>query len=78
MKLKIPKIKECKPFIPCSPNGIDESIRFYQDIVSIIKRTDTVCGIDTNQGFKFLIRNKYNKELAENLMLQIWVEELEE
>ena len=34
--------------------------------------------MDTNHGYKFLIRNRYNKELAENLMLQIWVENVDE
>ena len=79
MSLQSPKIKEFKPFIPCSPNGISESISFYQDLgFSVMSRGTTVCGIDTNQGAKFLIRNKYNKDLAENLMLQIWVEDVEE
>lgn len=79
MKLNSPKIKEIKPFIPCSSNGFDESIDFYQEIgFSVIEKADTVCSIDTNQGYKFLIRNRYNKELAENLMLQIWVEDLDE
>lgn len=73
-----PKLKEFKPFIPCSPNGIEESIRFYQDIgFSVIKKMDTVCSMETHQGSKFLIRNKYNKDLAENLMLQLWVEEID-
>ena len=77
MDSNTPKIKEIKVFIPCSPNGIEESINFYQDLgFSTITRTDTICSIDTHQGFKFIIRNRYNKDLAENLMLQIWVDNL--
>ncbi len=79
MRITSPGIKEIKPFIPCSPNGLEESISFYEDIgFRVINKADTVCSIDTNQGFKFLLRNRYNKELAENLMLQIWVEDLDE
>lgn len=79
MKIKTPEIKEFKVFVPCGPKGIEESIAFYQDLgFSVASKNGNVCCINTNQGAKFLISDKYNKDLAENLMLHIWVEKLHE
>lgn len=79
--MKIPKIKDVKTFVPCSPNGQSESISFYRDIGFTLLwggEGDAVCEFDTGFGFRFLLLEKYNKLLAENLMIQIWVESVDD
>jgi len=79
--MKTPKIKDVKTFVPCSPNGQDESIAFYKDIGFKLLwggNENAVCEFDTGSGHRFLLLEKYNKNLAENLMIQIWVESVDD
>ena len=79
--MKTPKIKDVKTFVPCSPNGQDESIAFYKDIGFKLLwggNENAVCEFDTGFGHRFLLLEKFNKNLAENLMIQIWVESVDD
>ena len=76
-----PLIKDFKPFIPCSKEGQEQSIYFYQDLgFKLLWGGDDgqVCEIDTGFGHRFLLLDKYNKPLAENLMLHLWVDSVDD
>ncbi len=79
--MKTPAIKDVKTFIPCGPKGQEESIAFYKDLGFHLLwggSEGAVCEFDTGYGHRFLLLEKYNNALSENLMLQIWVENLDD
>ncbi|MDH3692463.1 MAG: hypothetical protein OEU36_23780 [Gammaproteobacteria bacterium] len=77
----IPNIKDFRPFIPCGKDGQEMSINFYQDLAfKLLWRADNreVCEIDTGFGHRFILLDKYNKHFADNLMLHIWVDSVDD
>ncbi len=76
---QIPKIKDFRPFIPCSRDGHNVSLKFYQDLgFKKLWGGGGVSEIDTGFGQRFLLLEKYNKGLAENLIIHIWVDSVDE
>lgn len=78
--MNTPKIRDLKVFVPCGAKGQAESISFYQDLgFKLLWGGDgnAVCEIDTGHGQRFLLLEKCNQQLATNLMLQFWVEDVD-
>jgi hypothetical protein len=75
----MPLIKDFRPFLPSGKNGYDESKKFYQEIgFTILWSSTEVTEFGSGCGHRFLLSANQNKALGENLMLQIWVENVDE
>ena len=75
----MPALKDFRPFLPSCKAGRDVSIQFYQDLgFKLLWSGPEVSEFDTGSGQRFILSNNYNKALAENMMLQLWVESVDD
>lgn len=65
------EIIELKPFVPAK--NFDLSIMFYNDIGFSTSWKDNQLALLEYKGFKFLLQNFYIKDLAENFVMHLLV-----
>ncbi|MGE9291607.1 MAG: VOC family protein [Puniceicoccales bacterium] len=72
---KLSNVTGLKVFVPSKEHEI--STRFYKDLgFKLVWEVDDLKEFQLD-GFGFLLQRFYEKEFADNLMLQLWVEDLE-
>lgn len=69
------KAVELKPFVPALDYELSK--RFYQDVGFTLASDTEGVAYFHHQNVSFLLQRFYNKELAENLMLHLLVEDVD-
>lgn len=73
----VPKIKDFRPFIICTPDNYETSKSFYSEIGFEILWDDGQSACEFATGFgnqRFLLTLHHDLEPTRNAMLQFWVE----
>jgi len=68
-------IKKLRAFVPCKDYELSK--QYYQELgFKILWQDNDLCQMGSKE-YDFFLQNYFNKELAENFMLQMYVEDLE-